>query len=83
MPGVPTLALTATATGKVQKDIIRLLKIKACKQFQACARSPAWPSASHAQSAACTGLVPAAPAGGQAGPDLCACAVLLGHQRLC
>ena len=34
MPGVPTLALTATATEKVQKDIIRLLKIKACKRFQ-------------------------------------------------
>ena len=38
MPGVPTLALTATAITRVQKDILRLLKIKQCKQFQV----PAW-----------------------------------------
>ena len=35
MQGVPTLALTATATEAVQKDILRLLKIKKAKQFQA------------------------------------------------
>ena len=34
MPGVPTLALTATATLEVQKDILKLLKIKKAKQFQ-------------------------------------------------
>ena len=34
MPGVPTLALTATATQEVQKDILRLLKIKKAKQFE-------------------------------------------------
>lgn len=32
--GVPVLALTATATEAVRKDIIRSLRITGCAQFQ-------------------------------------------------
>ena len=33
-PGVPVMALTATATSKVIKDILESLKIQRCRQFQ-------------------------------------------------
>ncbi|KAK9817076.1 hypothetical protein WJX72_009158 [[Myrmecia] bisecta] len=33
-PGVPTMALTATATQKVQEDITKILKLQRCRRFQ-------------------------------------------------